>query len=575
MDFLRECLFWFDEPAWRHWTLAWLTFGFTCWLALAPRHDRTPAWANRSWCFALMVVLTLLVFRWPTWFFRRDLNPDEAQIVSGALTLARFHIPWKHLDPTTHGPLCEYGLLLASWFGAPFNYVTARIMAALLQAGALLAVWRTLRCLSHESSARLAVLPGLAFWCLTSWDDFLHYSSELPGIFLMAWGTCFLAQALTGPSGGRRALIRLFLAGACLGAVPYGKLQSTPQALLIGLSGLFLLWRTNDGRSNGKTRLVALLCGAFAPTAVHGVFLTIYGLWGQFWLTYVVSAFDFLETSAHRFVDMPGRFLHFSATSPSFTWFWWGNLGFALLYLRSLRRSTTMQTAIVLAWLSLLAAWFTVLRPGRESVHYLHLLVIPVTTLAGLMLADALANDTSAPQAGWRSRWKILGAFALLGLLPQLLNHAVTYHRFIRYARIHWSETVSQAAAYLNAHAQPEDTVATWGWHPHILVETQLPHATREAQSANQIMQWPLTRFFVDRYLGDLRSRRPVWFVDSVGPGAFIFSDRTQHAHESVPDLRDWIAGHYDFVVEYDHHRIYRLRGTERPAGHGNSADEK
>lgn len=565
MNTLLEGLFWFDEPAWRHWATAWTAFGLTCLLALAPRYSKAPAWTARSWQFALVVVLTLLVFRWPTWFFRRDLNPDEAQIVSGALTLARFHIPWKHLDPTTHGPLCEYGLLLASWLGAPFNYVTARVMAALLQVGALLAVWCTLRPLAHESSARLAILPGLTFWCLTSWDDFLHYSSELPGIFLMAWGACFLALALTGARDGRRSLILLFLAGASLGAVPYGKLQSTPQAMLIGLAGLFLIWWTHRDRPNRYTQLTALLVGATAPTIVHGVFLTVYGLWGQFWLTYVVSAFDFLKTSAHRFVEMPGRFLHFSATSPSFTWFWWGNLGFALLYLRAPRRSVTMQTAIVLAWLSLLAAWFTVLRPGRESVHYLHLLVIPLTTLAGLILADALATATPAQQVGWRSHWKALGAFVLLGLLPQILNHAVTYHRFVRYARIHWSEPVSQAAAYLNTHALPADTVATWGWHPHLLVETQLPHGTREAHSANQIMQWPLTQFFVDRYLGDLQRWRPVWFVDSVGPGAFIFADRAQHAHESIPELRDWITGHYDFVAEFDHHRIYRLKDTARP----------
>jgi hypothetical protein len=69
----------------------------------------------------------------------------------------------------------------------------------------------------------------------------------------------------------------------------------------------------------------------------------------------------------------------------------------------------------------------------------------------------------------------------------------------------------------------------------------------------------------VDRYLGDLARWRPVWFVDAVGPGAFIFDDRTRHAHESVPALRQWIADHYDFVAEIAPLRIYRLKDVERP----------
>ncbi len=561
MEAVREFFFWLDEAPWRFWTPAWLLFGVTALLALRPSAQRSPDRLGEARWFIAAVFLTLLVFRWPTWFYRLDLNPDEAQIVSGALTLDRFHLPWKHLDPTTHGPLCEYFLVFASWLGAPFNYATARIVAALLQAGALLAVWATLRKIMDESPARLAVLPGLAFWCLTSWDDFLHYSSELPGIFLMAWGGYFLVRTLLAPAA-RGALFTAALAGGCLGSVPYGKLQSTPHAGLIGLIGIVLVWRLVREQAVRWRLLAALIGGAVAPTALHSLYLTVFGLWGQFWFTYVVSAFDFLETSAYRFTDMPGRFFHFAATSPSFSWFLWGNLGFALLYLRAPRRSELLRAAIPLAWVSLAAAWFTVIRPGRESVHYLHLLVIPVTTLAGVILGNVFPET---PDGGSRAGWKTLGAFALLALGPQVLNHAFTYHRFVGYAQRHWEAPVSGTAAYLRARLLPGDTLAMWGWTPHLHVETQMPHATREAQSANQIMQWPLTRFFVDRYLGDLERWRPVWFVDSVGPGAFIFDDRARHAHETVPALRQWIAANYDLVAEIDHLRIYRLKGAPRP----------
>jgi hypothetical protein len=86
-----------------------------------------------------------------------------------------------------------------------------------------------------------------------------------------------------------------------------------------------------------------------------------------------------------------------------------------------------------------------------------------------------------------------------------------------------------------------------------------MPHATREAQSANQIMQWPLTAFFVDRYVQDLTRRRPTWFVDAVGPGAFIFDSRATQAHESVPALRKLVARNYTLLTEIGSMRIYHL----------------
>ncbi len=563
MEAIRDFLFWLDEETWRHWTVCWLLFAVTCVLSLAPYARRAPFWMIKPWFFAAVVVLTLCAFRWPTWFYQRDLNPDEAQIVAGALTLDRFHLPWKHLDPTTHGPLCEYGLLLPAWLGAPFNYVTARFMAALMQAGALLAVWATLRRFVDESPARLALLPGLAFWCLTSWDDFLHYSSELPGIFLIAWGVAFLTRALVdfGESSWRPTLV-CFLAGAFLGAVPYAKLQSTPHAGAIGLFGLVLVWRMSGNPGARMRLLTALLLGAITPTLVHGIYLTVFGLWSQFWYTYIVSAIDYMDTSAYRLEEMPARFLHFSATSPSFAWFLWGNLGFALLYLRSSQKTHILKTAIILAWLSLAAAWFTVLRPGRLAEHYLHLLVIPLTTLVGLTLGQALGRIEAADGAPGQFKWRALAAFAALGLVPQIWNHSIAYHRFVGHARAHWQAAPSGPAVYIQNRSQPEDTLAMWGWAPFLLVETQLPHGTREAHSATQLSQWPLMRFFQDRYLGDLMRWRPVWFVDAVGPGAFVFENREHHGHESVPALRAWIDSNYDFETEIDQMRIYRRKNA-------------
>jgi hypothetical protein len=553
MVLLRETLWWLDAVPARFWTVAWLAGGLTVALAWFP----VPSAPRRSaLLFGLAVLLTLGAFRWPTWFYPVDLNPDESQIVAGALTLERFPVYWKYVDGTTHGPLCEYPLVVAGWLGAPFNYATARIVAALLQAGALLATWRTLRLFAPERTARVALLPGLAFWCLVPWDDFLHYSTELPGIFLLCLAIYGLAVVFAESTTSRWRLGAMYFAGMCLGAVPYGKLQSVPQAAACTLLAVILLWRTGSPVRTKQQLGAVLFLGGMTPSLIVAAFLTVYGLWNQFHAAYIESALAYMQVST-PFFEMPGKFFNFSATSPAFAWFFWGTLGFSLLYLRGPWKPGHRQVCVAISWLLLLAAYLSVIRPGRESAHYLHLLVTPLILLAGFTFARATDD---APGMPGRQRVRVLLAFVGLIFVPQVFDHVNSQNRFVGHARQHWETPPSAAAGFISERAQAGDTLAMWGWEPHLLVETQLPHGTREAHSAGQIMQWPMTAFYVERYLHDLRRTKPAWFVDAVGPDAFVFSDRANHAHETIPGLRDWIATHYTLATEIGNKRIYRLQ---------------
>jgi hypothetical protein len=564
MHLVRESLLWLDAVPYRFWLAAGLAFGLSVYLAWLPFRCRDAGSVRGSLLFGFSAMLTIAAFRWPTWFFPLPLNPDEAQIVSGAITLNRFPIYWKHVDGTTHGPLCEYLLLLATWLGAPLGYATARIMAALLQVGSLLAVWRTLRLYAPEHVARMSVLPGLAFWSFVSWDDFLHYSSELPGIFLLTLGTCLAAKVLVSKAVGFRLQLTAGLAGFCLGIVPFGKLQSGPQAAVTALLAVILIWRVRPDRLLRIRLITWLTLGCATGSLIVLLFLGIYRLWNQFWTTYIQSAVAFLDTGAHSFAAMPGRFFHFSATSPAFAWFFWGSLGFSVLHLRGPKKPVPLKTGVIISWLLVAAAYFSILRSGRESAHYLHLLVIPLTMLAGFTLARGMESQTSDPiQPASGSNRPLFLSFIVLTLGLQLFDRVVTSHGFVGTARENSSRPKSDAARYILERAHPDDTVAMWGWEPHLLVEIHLPHGTREAQSGNQLMQWPLTRFFVDRYLFDMRRWQPAWFVDVVGPGAFIFDNRASSGHETIPELAALITSRYSLVAEFDSMRIYRLKSPQ------------
>ena len=440
MALSRELLLWLDAETVRYWTVAWLTFFAStglAWFSGTTEHaKRTFPW------FILMVPLTLAAFRWPSWFYPLDLNPDEAQIVAGALTLERFPIMWKHLDTTTHGPLCELALVAVSWAGAPFNYVTARIMAVLLQAVTLLAIWRTIRVFADEQLARLAILPGLAFWSFVSWDDFIHYSSELPGLCLLALGTWSATRGFAADLGRHKRQAAFFIAGLCLGAVPLGKLQSAPQALATAalVGGLCWFFIKAD-----RVKLIWLLSiGLGTPGLVVVAYVLLYGQTTQFWFTYVQSAIDFLDMAPNRLSAMPGRFLRFSAISPAFAWFFWGNLGFALLYFRGNNHRGPLRVAILAAWGLVTVAFFCVLRPARETAHYLHLLIAPLTTLTGFTLARACPEtDQTSSQI---RRWYPLLAFVALTLMPQIYDRVVSWNRFAGYTWEYLTRAPSSAA---------------------------------------------------------------------------------------------------------------------------------
>lgn len=550
MDSIGRFLFWLDAAPARYWTVGWICLGVTALLAVvAP--NRQPGRGRSGWLFAGAVILTLLAFRWPTFYYRFDLNPDEAQIIAGAITLDHDPVVWRAVDTTTHGPLLEYLLVVAHVLGAPYNYFSARVVAVLLQALTLLAVWGTLRSLAPERVARFGILPGLAFWSLIAWEDFVHYSSELPGLALLAFATYATARLLGSDATDRARRRWALLAGASAGLVPFGKLQSAPQAAVLLVVGAACIWFMPSLRTSRKVLLGCLSAGVGLIGLLLTIFLQCFDLWGEFWRTYVLSALDFLGTSAYPFAAMPGRFFNFAATAPLFSFFFWGGLVFAVLYLREPVADARLRAARRVAWLLLGAAFFTVIRPGRESVHYLHLLVAPLTLLVGLTLASATASTR---------RWRVAAAFGLLALAPQIGDRLATGSRFVGNARLHWDQPPSAAAQFIRARAERGDAMAMWGWQPNLLVEVHMRHATREAQSGNQIMQWPLTPFFVERYVADLAAQKPAWFVDAVGPGAFIFDARATQAHESVPQLRELIDQRYDFLTEIGNLRIYHLK---------------
>ena len=149
----------------------------------------------------------LLCFRWPLLGVPHQLNPDESQLIAGAITLRHDPVFWRAVDGGTAGPLDFYPLLPAAWVEGMASYAVARLIGLAVVFGAVVFAGEALALLAGAALARIAVLPAIAAIAFTTYPDFVHYSTELdadPGA-----GRGRLAGGpVGGPAGDGPALAR-------------------------------------------------------------------------------------------------------------------------------------------------------------------------------------------------------------------------------------------------------------------------------------------------------------------------------------------------------------------------------
>ena len=554
-----DLLLWLDAVPARNTTLGYTLLTATLGLAAWPlfRGEGRRRWWESGWLFAGAVLLTLCAFRWPIWFVNYELNPDESQLIAGARTLQDFPVYWKYVDGTTHGPLDEFFLVLLGALGLPMNFVTARFGATLLQALTLLALWGTFRRVASEGAARLAIAPVFVFWSLVYWPEFTHYSTELVPLALVAGGLWLLVEGLVArPLADRLAPWWAAAGGMALGAVPFAKPQLVPLAFLVGAGALGVLVARR--REPGAGRVAgATVAGALLPSVIIAIFLTVFGLWGQFELAYLQSNFGYVDAKKTGLVDMASDFFTLITHGQTFAWFIVPTVAYALWTGRdALRQSSPVQRALAgLGWVALAVGFYSVIAPGRMFAHYLHVFTLPAAFLAGLHVVIGLDCAAST-----RARIAVLAVFLGATAAPQVLRQATGYNVYAGNLATHRSAPPLPASAYLRAHALPTDRLAMWGWQSQVWVETGLAQGTREAHTAYQLYEMPLRDFYRSRYLRDMQRRQPEWFVDAVGPADTAFQDRALHGHETFPPLAAWVSERYLLAAEVGDVRIYRLK---------------
>ncbi|HET7538125.1 MAG TPA: glycosyltransferase family 39 protein [Candidatus Didemnitutus sp.] len=564
---------WLDSHPNGYWAFAWSLFGLLIVASAGALfatllNERGRQWGQRllpRWVFVTLLFLTFFAFRWPAFFFNEEMNPDESQIIAGAITLQHDPVFWRAVDGTTHGPLDDYPLLLVRLFGLPVNYCTARVVGALMIFAAVFLLYRTLARYFADPLARIGCLPALAYLAFTTNWDFIHYSSEHMPVFLLAIGCYCIAADLSAPDARRTRSWRWFVAGVALGASPLAKLQSAPIAAALLATGTVMdLLLAGVPMRDRLRRLGALVAGAALIPVLQFAVLLFAGEVSEAWNSYIVQNLFYAGNRHLNRDEFIQGFWHYVSLDPAFAVLTKSVI--ALLAVASLGVLKFTRSAWRLLLLSAVfagVAVFAVATPGRQYAHYLLLTVVPGTLLVATLgcawwqlPSSRVANET---------RVLLLAAFLAAAIWPQVQTRLANPNPFLGKLTTETRHPFDAVTDEILRYARPGEALGHWGWMCRYYVYTGMRQATREAHIAFLISEGPLRDHHRERYLSDLQRNLPPVFIDAVGPGNFGYQNR-ELAHEVLPAVRKFVAEHYRLVADLENTRIYvRNDRTDQP----------
>ncbi|MFY8217159.1 MAG: hypothetical protein ACOVMP_11240 [Chthoniobacterales bacterium] len=550
-------MFWSDDKTLFFFVCAALTL-----LVLALSLLPMTKWASYRWVrwsspFLVALFLLMLAARWPGFFYPKAFEVDEAQIVAAAMALAEDPVFFRSVDGASTGPLVVYPLLLPLLFGQELTLFSSRLIGVCITFGGVVAIFLGLRGIFGQPTARLAATAGALFFAFSSFWNYVHYNSELLVAGLCVAGTACLFQVIARSDYALpRARKVACLGGFFLSLVPFAKLQSVPQALLIGtLVTVALVWRSKAGGFREVVSSLAMLAAAtLIFPAAFLLMIWVSGAWDYFWVSYILNNFGY-RASASMPTSLVIEHLILGGDD---LWNWLPLLlTFCVIAcipaMLCCKRSRSGYFLIAAGLAIFALAVASVLIPGRPYFHYLLLLPFPVAMLAGVILGCILKNSET-----WMKALAVIG-FVLLALAPgvsaEIRNPDSWAGRGMAWTQAPL-DPVSQRLIELRQ--SPDDRLLVWGWMPYYHVYTGMVQSHRLSICTQLFDFNERLRFYRKAFLDDLNKIKPEWVVDAVAPGSFHYTERETHGIQTFPRFEEILYRDYKQVDEVDGVRIYQ-----------------
>lgn len=551
-------------------------------------------WPALAWQAALLVTARL-----PCLAFPYELQQDESQFASQAITLLCDPVFYRVVDGGSAGPLDSHVLWLPLLAGQAIDYFTVRCVGLVLWWLGVVAVYRASLRGAGPLAAMAASWTATATYAFACQLDFMSYQSELLPAALAAWGGWAVLR-LRGPADTATPGTA-FLLGLVSGALPLAKLQAAPLGLALAALGYAAIcWQPRDAPTRSPDRRMPLAGwltggGLLVPAFFGGVFIWA-GVGERFVRLYLLGGAaytTFSGTDDRLFMRYPR--LPLAEREPG-----WECLVAAVLVTAGVvvvrwctgrlqaGRERCLDIAVAAALTA--AACGAAAAPGRCYVHYLTLTILPACLLLGLLLGLLAAPAGATDRDGSDRRPAVAWCLALAAVIagPVITWTGITWPGLRPTPlRIVASGGLADdprdtfpALAPLVHVARPGDRLAVWGWQSSYHVYAQLPQGWLGWSAALMRVPRetlsPLQRTMVgvetvaDDYrkqetLADFRRQRPEFMIDAAGPNAAIFRDRERFGLDAWPEFAALVHADYRLVFSSPVDRLY-LRSDLVPA---------
>jgi hypothetical protein len=501
--------------------------------------------------YLLALAVFLVALRWPV-LALGDLEGDESVAVSAALT--------RYLDPGhgltlftgSAGPLLTYSVAGVGLLGFRIDYGASKLVSLLLITASSAILYLTLRTFSEARTARIALLPLLAYLGLGNARWTLSYCSE-QWINLLLISMLFFLLRLDRRIG--RAAVNLCGMGLALGLVPLVKWQGIPMAALVVACAVAILAQRHlrEPRKLAAGLLPLALLG-LAPILVWCAIQWIQGSLGFFFDTYFAALFTqatsrYKSSLLERLIELPDWGFPAYSTERWFlvlTALFWVPAAFVCLF----RRPARIRLELALASLLLAVTGYAVLQPGGRFTHYMNLLLQAYALLFMLIFCRWAAAV----------RWPAL-AFATYLVPTVLLPMVVYFHDLALPLRFPPQEVRARSLDALRSLHISGSPMIQWGWVYAYYVITGTSWGTRTGGS-HEILEpfFPNKSIFVADFVAGLESGRAPVFLDTATEGAPSYAKRALFGHETVPEVAAAVRRNYFPCAEFQGARLFLHR---------------
>lgn len=499
-----------------------------------------------SLLIGLSICAFLFVLRFHTVVYAHELDVDESQMLSQGMKFIVDPVPWRSVDGTSGGPLNSYLISMLLLLGFSPSYALAHLLATFLICLQIFIACRTLLQFDPGKTAILGILPLVYFYGFTDNYNYLHYSSELLPVVLIAAGFhLFVLWLRDRPERSQRhSLWLLFSIGLALGAVPWCKLQGTPIASALAVCVLLAAATRRSAFYPSPPILQPLIfcLGALLPAAVILGMVARAGVIRDFWYSYILGNlvyaghFDPYRAFEHLKLVLAQREIQ-----PLNILFVLAILLFGICAFRKKEgafqwKGFWVRGTLVL-WLG--AAAFSVVRPFFLWDHYTIFLLLPITYLSSTIIVEAWKGE--------RHRRRLDYFLFALYLSFVLLFVAAAQQTMIPAVQVGWKDPNQEIAAVVQRLKSTHQirSMAIWGWTPGVYVSARIPPATRDAIGHFIVTPGPMQGYFRHRFVCDLSKAKPDLFIDSVAAGVFTWTWTRSDGYERDDELREFIDRNY------------------------------